>query len=62
MDAIRKIVTIIQDAKSTEKEKSKLVAPIEPKQIEAPKPKEKALPSPKKKNGFDKALDDEIPF
>jgi predicted aminopeptidase len=57
MDALRKVVAIIQDAKTTEKEKAKLAAPAE-KQIESQKRNELTLP---KKNSFDKSLDDEIP-
>src|SRR5262245_5959672 len=71
MDAVRKVVTIFQDAKASERKKAKLAAPIEPKQIEPPKPdqieppklKKLAVAQPKpKKNGFEKPIDDEIPF
>lgn len=61
MDTLRKVVTIIQDAKVTESQSAMLAAPVEPKRIEAPKPKVLAV-TKSKKNGFDKALDDEIPF
>ena len=67
MDALLKVVTIIQDNKAAEKEKAKLLAPVEPKLIEAPKPKqlsppESNKPRTNKKNSFDRALDEEIPF
>jgi hypothetical protein len=63
MDALRQVVTIIQDAKAAERKAAAVAAPIEPRRIEGPKPKALAAPKPKaKKNGFDKALDDEIPF
>lgn len=45
-------------AKKTEDDQPKLPSRKEPKQLEAPR---KHLPPPKK-NGFDKSLDDEIPF
>lgn len=63
MDAFRQIVTIIQDVKAAERKAAALAAPSEPKRIESPKPKALAAPKPEvKKNGFDKSLDDEIPF
>ena len=61
IDALRKVVTIVQDAKASERQKPKLLAPVEPKRIEPPKPKKPAVAKPKK-NGFDKPIDDEIPF
>jgi hypothetical protein len=71
IDAVRKVVTIFQDAKAGERKKAKLAAPIELKQIEPPKPDQIEPPKPKKlavaqpkpkKNGFEKPIDDEIPF
>jgi hypothetical protein len=62
-DAIRKVFSIIQEAKATEKVPPMLPPPVAPKQIEAaPKVKTRVAASPKKKNGFEKSLDDEIPF
>lgn len=57
-DALRTVISIVQDAKKSEREKSALAAPVQQKQLPAPK----APTVAKKKNGFDKALDDEIPF
>lgn len=54
-DALRKVVTIVQDAKKVEREKPAIAAPAPQKQLPAPKPKEIW-------GGIDKSLDDEIPF
>ena len=54
IDAVRKIVTIIQEAKVTEREKAKLEAPVQPKRIEASKRKEIAPPKPKIKTASTK--------
>jgi hypothetical protein len=60
---LRQIITIIQDAKATEKEQERLAAPVEPKQLEPPKPKVSSTPKVRQRqNGFDKPIDDEIPF
>ncbi|MEQ1716761.1 MAG: hypothetical protein ABL907_12375 [Hyphomicrobium sp.] len=60
-EAVDRVVAIVKEAKLVEAARAALNAPVAPKQIEGPKPKQ--LPAPKaKKNGFDKALDDEIPF
>lgn len=60
-EAVDRVVAIVKEAKLVEAARAALNAPVAPKQIEAPK--QKQLPAPKaKKNGFDKALDDEIPF
>lgn len=73
VDALRQIVAIVQDAKAKERQQAKLAAPVLPKQLTAPSPELPARKEPKrlegpygghakKKNGFDKALDEEIPF
>ena len=62
-DAIRQVIMIVQEARAKEQEKAKLLAPVEPKQIEAQK--QKKLPAPPGKrnsNGYGGSLDDEIPF
>lgn len=62
-DALRQIITIIQDAKSKEKAAPALSASTEPKRIEGPKTKVLGAAKSKGKNGgFNKPLDDEIPF
>jgi len=58
VDALRQIVTMIQEAKATENETLRLGAPLEVKQIEARNTK--ALMGPKSRQ--DKSLNDEIPF
>ena len=52
-DALRKVVTIVQDAKRIEREKPAIAAPAPQKQLPAPK---------SKSGGFDEVIDDEIPF
>jgi len=52
VDGVRKIITIIVEAKTKEDERAVLTAPAQPKQIEGPK---RAI-------GFNKKIDDEIPF
>lgn len=62
-EAVDRLVAIVKEAKLVEAARAMLSAPVAPKQIQAPK--QKQLPSPKAKPdkyGFDKALDDEIPF
>lgn len=66
-EAVGKLLSIAQEAKAVEAARAMLGAPVVPKQIEGPKTKQ--LPAPKTKStnggfgsGFDKALDDEIPF
>jgi len=59
-DAVRKVASLLQEAKAGEKERPLLSAPSEPKRIEAPKAPKPPKP---KKNGFGRReLDDEIPF
>ncbi len=58
-EAVDRLVAIVKEAKMVEAARGILSAPVARKQIEAPK--QKQLPKPAK-NGFDKALDDEIPF
>ena len=62
-EAIGKLVAIAKEAKVVETAREMLGAPVAPKQIEGPKPKQLAAPNARVlKGGFDKALDDEIPF
>ena len=66
-EAIGKLVAIAKEAKLIEAARAMFGAPVTPKQIEGPKAKQ--LPAPMAKpstggfgGGFDKALDDKIPF
>ncbi len=66
-EAIGKLVAIAKEAKFVETAREMLGAPLAPKQIEGPKAKQLAAPKAKASkggfgSGFDKALDDEIPF
>ncbi len=66
-ETIGKLVAIAKEAKFVETAREMLGAPVAPKQIEGPKAKRLAAPKAKASkggfgSGFDKALDDEIPF
>ena len=58
-DALRPVISILQEAKKAEREKPAIAAPAPPKQLPAPKPKKEESNT---RNGVDKKLDDEIPF
>jgi hypothetical protein len=57
--SLANVVGIFRNSKEAEQEKRQLPAPQTPRQIEAPK---RQVATQKKKNSFDKSLDDEIPF
>lgn len=56
IQAVRKVISLLQDAKTAETKKAMLAAPVERKRIEDKRP------ASQKPKSFEKDLDDEIPF